>query len=48
MVEQQLLKTFMSRFYGYGSWSAKYWFIGMEEGGGDSEEEIERRMMTWR
>lgn len=47
MVDQQLLQTFMSSFYGYGSWRAKYWFIGMEEGGGDSEEEIDRRVMTW-
>jgi hypothetical protein len=37
----------MSNFYGYGNYSAPNWFIGMEEGGGDSFEEIQRRMMVW-
>jgi hypothetical protein len=23
----------MNRFFGYGSWNAKLWFVGMEEGG---------------
>jgi hypothetical protein len=42
-----LLAAYMRTFYGYGAWTAKYWFIGMEEGGGDSLEEIERRITVW-
>lgn len=41
------LRTFMKLFYGYGSWDAKLWFVGMEEGGGDSLDEIERRLAAW-
>ncbi len=37
----------MSTFYGYGTWSAKLWFVGMEEGGGDTQEEIGMRLDAW-
>ncbi len=37
----------MRRFFGYGSWDAKLWFVGMEEGGGESMDEIERRLKSW-
>src|SRR5258708_10815824 len=43
-----LLDAYMHTFYGYGAWTAKYWFVGIEEGGGDSIEEIERRITVWR
>jgi hypothetical protein len=39
-----LLQDFMSSFYGYGNFQGAYWFIGMEEGGGDSFEEVSRRL----
>jgi hypothetical protein len=35
-----LLKDFAHKFYGYGSWRAPIWFIGMEEGGGKTFQEI--------
>jgi hypothetical protein len=41
------LNDFISTFYGYGSYEAQYWFIGMEEGGGDTLEEIEQRIRVW-
>ncbi len=31
----QLLQNFMQRFYGYGTYAGDYWFVGMEEGGGN-------------
>ena len=31
-----LLARYIDTFWGYGSLSAPYWFVGMEEGGGDS------------
>jgi len=43
MLDPILLHDFIARFFGYGSWRARYSFIGMEEGGGDSEEEISRQ-----
>ena len=47
MLVPELLTAYMRAFYGYGAWTAKYWFVGMEEGGGDTLEEIERRITAW-
>lgn len=47
MIDLDVLDSFMRGFYGYGMWAAKLWFIGMEEGGGDSLAEIERRVRAW-
>jgi len=40
-------EPFIERFFGYGTWSAPVWFIGMEEGGGASLAEVETRIGTW-
>jgi hypothetical protein len=45
--EDTLLQEFINGFYGYGNYHAPYWFIGMEEGGGGSFEEIRSRLNTW-
>jgi hypothetical protein len=42
-----LLENFMNHFYGYGDYQGDYWLIGMEEGGGNSFEDIEQRLNTW-
>jgi hypothetical protein len=47
VLDTKRLKAFMHRFYGYGSWSAPLWFVGMEEGGGNSLQEVERRLTAW-
>jgi len=47
MFNDRLLLDFMKSFYGYGNYSGKYWFIGLEEGGGNSFEEINKRLSTW-
>lgn len=47
MVDPELLKRWCSRFFGYGSWDAPYWFIGLEEGGVDSPEEFQTRLDAW-
>src|SRR6478736_4725719 len=39
--------SFVARFYGYGNSSAPIWFVGMEEGGGRTPEEIENRIAAW-
>lgn len=41
------LSQFMKTFYGYGTLSAKFWFIGMEEGGGNSFTEVQARLSAW-
>jgi hypothetical protein len=47
MVEPELLYDWVSKFFGYGSWSAPYWFIGLEEGGVDTETDFDRRVNVW-
>ncbi len=40
LIEEKALKDWVDNFYGYGSWNNRFWFIGYEEGGGDSPEEV--------
>lgn len=42
-----VLEKYINNFYGYGSWDHDFWFIGMEEGGGNSLEDLEKRILTW-
>jgi hypothetical protein len=48
MFNDQLLEEYIRTFYGYGSYEGKYWFVGMEEGGGGSFEELDRRLRSWK
>lgn len=47
MLNQNTLNAFMNTFMGYGDFNADTWFIGMEEAGGDSLENIQTRIGTW-
>jgi len=47
MLDNFLLQNFVKDFYGYGNYSAPFWFIGMEEGGGGSLDEISQRLTAW-
>ena len=40
LIEAKVLKYWIDNFYGYGSWHAKFWFVGYEESGGDIPEEV--------
>lgn len=42
-----LLSDYIEGFWGYGAKNADYWFVGMEEGGGDSFDEISQRIIQW-
>lgn len=46
-LDDEVLERYIERFYGHGSYSAKYWFIGMEFGGGASVAEIVGRIQGW-
>lgn len=39
-IEEKELDHWINHFYGYGSWNAKFWFVGYEETGGDTPEEV--------
>jgi hypothetical protein len=47
--DHQLLFDYCQKFYGFGSWKSKIWFIGMEEGGRGSATEtaIKQRLELW-
>lgn len=47
MFDDQLLESFMETFYGFGNFGGKYWFVGMEEGGGNTFEEVAGRLAGW-
>jgi hypothetical protein len=46
-LDNLLLHDFARTFYGYGRWNAPIWFVGMEEGGGNSVQVIQRRLDDW-
>ena len=46
-LDESLLAEFISTFYGYGNYRGKYWFVGMEEGGGNTLKDIQHRLTVW-
>jgi hypothetical protein len=40
LITEKSLTHWLESFYGYGSWRARFWFVGYEEGGGDLPEEV--------
>lgn len=46
-LDDELLTDFASGFFGYGNLSAPIWFIGMEEGGGNTAAEVAARLDAW-
>jgi len=47
-LNDELLQKFMTTFYGSGNYSGHYWFIGMEEGGGNNLDQVTKRINTWK
>jgi hypothetical protein len=47
MLNDKLLEAFMNGFYGFGNYQGRYWFIGMEEGGGNTLDAISRQLEIW-
>ena len=44
LIEAKALQYWLDNFYGYGSWQAKFWFVGYEESGGDLPEEVAEKL----
>ena len=44
LIEDKALKNWIDNFYGYGSWQARFWFVGYEESGGDVPEEVAEKL----
>src|SRR5215475_5529309 len=46
-LSSELLTDYAHQFCGFGNWTAKVWFIGIEEAGGESIEEVRTRLRVW-
>ena len=46
-LDSELLEAYMKKFYGYGNFSAPYWFIGKEEACDGTFEDISNRINKW-
>lgn len=44
LIEEKPLANWIDNFYGYGSWKARFWFVGHEESGGDMPEEVAEKI----
>lgn len=47
-LDRRLTLDYMHQFLGYGTLQGSCWFIGMEEGGGGSVEDISKRLTAWK
>lgn len=47
MLPDGLLTDYASNFYGFGTWCAKIWFVGIEEAGGKLESDVQARLEAW-
>lgn len=47
-MNQEWLENYISNFFGFGNLESNWWFIGIEEGGEPTIEEIKRRVETWK
>ena len=48
MLSTKLLSEYIETFYGYGNWGkSNFWFVGIEEGGGKTIENVTQRIESW-
>lgn len=47
MLNEEMLNAFMNSFLGYGDLEADTWFVGMEESGGNSLNDVQKRIEAW-
>lgn len=48
MLDENLISQFAAKFFGYGTFDAPVWFVGMEEGGGNDIEQVAKRLAVWK
>jgi hypothetical protein len=46
MKDDEILK-YIYGYYGSGNLKAPYWFVGMEDGGGKTRNEVDQRLLAW-
>ena len=48
MIDTDDIRAFMGGFYGYGRYETNYWFVGLEEGGARTINDLSKRVDVWR
>lgn len=48
LLDDALLQAYMEGFYGFGNYAGRYWFVGMEEGGGADVGYVTNKITAWR
>ncbi len=43
----EVLTDYAHQFYGFGSWKAGVWFVGVEEEGGATFDDVASRLRAW-
>ena len=46
-LDDELLGRYIDTFYGYGNYAGDWWLVGMEEGGGNTADEVTTRLRLW-
>jgi hypothetical protein len=46
-LDDELLRQYVQTFFGYGNYRGNWWLVGMEEGGGNSVDEVANRLRLW-
>ncbi|SRR5260221_4875863 len=41
------LQTYTNQFFGFGRWDAPVWFVGIEEAGNPTPEQLNHRLSVW-
>ena len=44
LINPESIQHWINHFYGFGSWQARFWFVGYEESGGDLPEEVAEKL----
>jgi hypothetical protein len=44
LIEEKALRHWIDNYYGYGSWEARIWLVGYEEGDGDLPEDVAEKL----
>lgn len=47
VLDDALIRMYARTLYGYRSYDAPWWFVGMEEGGGDDLDKVRARLYAW-
>ena len=42
-----MVEAYCKQFFGYGRWDAPVWFVGLEEAGAGTPEELQTRLTAW-